>query len=140
MLLDRRPAAKLEYCRLQARRIRHQVPRLCRSMPRQSCITSERRRSGGPHIAAGPDRRIPCSDAARSRASHALPGCPTKIIRKQHILYCKLLLVNFAAVQHTSPVSSNFCKELDSARFYQRAFFVLTSAWREWRGRPFRCY
>jgi hypothetical protein len=32
-------------------------------------------------------------------------------------------LVNFAAAQHNASVSSNFCKELDLARFYQRAFF-----------------
>jgi hypothetical protein len=35
-------------------------------------------------------------------------------------------LVSFVAAQHNAPVSSNFCKELDSARFYQRAFFCLT--------------
>jgi hypothetical protein len=34
-------------------------------------------------------------------------------------------LANRAAAQHNAPVSSNFCKELDLARFHQRAFFCM---------------
>jgi hypothetical protein len=60
---------------------------------------------------------------AHSLAAKALPDRLAKVIPKRHILYYKLSLANFAAAQHNTSVSSNFCKELDSARFYQRAFF-----------------
>jgi len=46
-----------------------------------------------------------------------------RLIHARHILYIKLKLAQFAAVQHNALVSSNFCKELDLARFHQRAFF-----------------
>jgi hypothetical protein len=44
-------------------------------------------------------------------------------MRVAHISHAKLKVVNFVATQHNALVSSNFCKELDFARFYQRAFF-----------------
>jgi hypothetical protein len=46
-----------------------------------------------------------------------------RIIRMTNIMYLKSKLATLAAQQHNASVSSNFCKELDSARFYQRAFF-----------------
>jgi hypothetical protein len=45
------------------------------------------------------------------------------LIHRRHVLYLKYKLASFAAAQHNALVSSNFCKELDLARFYQRAFF-----------------
>jgi hypothetical protein len=39
-------------------------------------------------------------------------------------MYLKWKLATLTEQQHNAPVSSNFCKELDSARFYQRAFFL----------------
>jgi hypothetical protein len=50
-------------------------------------------------------------------------GHLTKLIPNTHISYWKLSLVNISTEQHNAPVSSNFCKELDLARFHQRAFF-----------------
>ena len=47
------------------------------------------------------------------------------IIRMTNIMYLKLKLAICFEGQHTLFVSSNFCKELDLARFYQRAFFCL---------------
>jgi hypothetical protein len=56
-------------------------------------------------------------------AAKTLPDRLAQVITNRHILYRKLSLVNFVAAQHNTLVSSNFCKELDLARFYQRAFF-----------------
>ncbi len=58
----------------------------------------------------------------------ATPGTTAAglIIRMTNITYLKLKLAICFQAQHTLFVSSNFCKELDLARFYQRAFFCLS--------------
>jgi hypothetical protein len=49
-----------------------------------------------------------------------------QIIRMTNIMYLKWKLAMLPTQQHNASVSSNFCKELDLARFYQRAFFCLS--------------
>jgi hypothetical protein len=61
-------------------------------------------------------------DRASERLAGNISAC--LLIHAAHIAHAKLKLVNFAAMQHNAFVSSNFCKELDLARFHQRAFFL----------------